>query len=97
MIMLTIPRIRVGRALRDTVAWNCSDYESQTVGPEISLDVHLEEIHLIDPNLPRLQGISLKRVYDSQSALAFPFDPHTNNDFYSKIPLTLHLLLYIVF
>lgn len=72
MIMLTIPRIRVGRALRDTVAWNCSDYESQTVGPEISLDVHLEEIHLIDPNLPRLQGISLKRVYDFPECIGLP-------------------------
>lgn len=74
MIMLTIPRIRVRRALRDAVAWNCSDYESQTVRPEISLGVHLdlEEIYLLDPNLPRLQGISLKWVYDFPECISLP-------------------------
>lgn len=50
-----------------------------------------EEMHILDPNLPKLQGVSLKGCVISQSASAFPFDPHANNDFPYKIPWTLPL------
>lgn len=52
--------------------------------------VHLEEIHLLDPNLPRLQGISLQGgCIISQNASASPFDPHASDDF----AVNVHLLL----
>lgn len=51
----------------------------------------LEEMHILDPNLPKLQGVSLKGYVIPQSASAFPFDPHANNNFPYEIPWSLRL------
>lgn len=52
-----------------------------------------EEIHLLDLDLPRLQGISLQGCDISQAGSTPSFDPRASNNFCHVLPLSLHLLL----